>query len=206
VMRLGVMPLSPWGQWSITGRNGGGGVVPKVPYALTGRMRMHWATDGCRLELEGTESARSLRAPKLAVMIVSSTLSGWFFLGVPYCAQIQKPDRRRALTTQINELTAEITTFVADMAPSLIVIPGRGAMTAAKILGETTGVNRFRSKDAYARHNGTAPMPWSGPPTERATSPYRESPTQRGTAPDRADPGALLRTSETDDGTPQGRR
>lgn len=28
-MRLGVMPLSPWGQWSITGCNSGG-VVPKL--------------------------------------------------------------------------------------------------------------------------------------------------------------------------------
>ncbi|MDV6269320.1 MULTISPECIES: transposase [Rhodococcus] len=71
-------------------------------------------------------------------------------------------DRCRALTKQINELTAEITTLVADMAPSLIAIPGCGAITAAKILGETAGVDRFRSKDAYARHNGTAPMPvWS---------------------------------------------
>lgn len=71
-------------------------------------------------------------------------------------------DRCRALTEQINELTAEITTLVADMAPSLIAIPGCGAITAAKILGETAGVDRFRSKDAYARHNGTAPMPvWS---------------------------------------------
>ena len=105
-------------------------------------------------------------------------------------------DRCRALTKQINELTAEITTLVADMAPSLIAIPGCGAITAAKILGETAGVDRFRSKDAYARHNGTAPMPvWS---SNRA-QPYRESPTQRGPAPARADPGALARTSKTDD-------
>jgi transposase len=35
-------------------------------------------------------------------------------------------------------------------------------LTAAKILGETAGVERFKSKDAYARHNGTAPLPvWS---------------------------------------------
>ena len=41
-------------------------------------------------------------------------------------------------------------------------IPGCGTLTAAKILGETAGVDRFRSKDAYARHNGTAPLPvWS---------------------------------------------
>ncbi|MFD2081582.1 IS110 family transposase [Actinopolymorpha cephalotaxi] len=41
-------------------------------------------------------------------------------------------------------------------------MPGCGALTAAKIVGETAGVRRFRSKDAYARHNGTAPLPvWS---------------------------------------------
>jgi transposase len=35
-------------------------------------------------------------------------------------------------------------------------------LSAAKILGETGGVTRFRSSDAYARHNGTAPIPvWS---------------------------------------------
>ncbi len=37
---------------------------------------------------------------------------------------------------------------------SAVVTDDRG-----KILGETAGVDRFRSKDAYARHNGTAPMP-----------------------------------------------
>ena len=40
--------------------------------------------------------------------------------------------------------------------------PGCAVLTAAKILGETTGVDRFTSKDAYARHDGTAPLPvWS---------------------------------------------
>jgi|Tabmets5t2r1_1033131.scaffolds.fasta_scaffold05206_2 AcrR family transcriptional regulator len=39
---------------------------------------------------------------------------------------------------------------------------GRGPLTAAKILGETAGVDRFRSRHAYARHTGTAPLPvWS---------------------------------------------
>lgn len=70
--------------------------------------------------------------------------------------------RCRELTLQINELTAEITRMVSSLAPSLIAIPGCGAITAAKIVGETAGVDRFRSKDAFARHTGTAPMPvWS---------------------------------------------
>jgi len=43
------------------------------------------------------------------------------------------------------------------------LLPAAGAARpSAKILGETAGANRFRSKDAYARHNGTAPLTvWS---------------------------------------------
>jgi transposase len=45
---------------------------------------------------------------------------------------------------------------------SALAIPGCASLTAAKILGETAGVLRFRSAAAYARHNGTAPLPvWS---------------------------------------------
>lgn len=70
--------------------------------------------------------------------------------------------RCRDLTLEIDQLTAEITELVERLAPSLIAIPGCGPLTAAKILGETAGVERFKSKDAYARHNGTAPLPvWS---------------------------------------------
>lgn len=36
-------------------------------------------------------------------------------------------------------------------------------MTAAKLLGETAGIGRFRSRAAFAMHTGTAPVPvWSG--------------------------------------------
>jgi transposase len=71
-------------------------------------------------------------------------------------------DQAIALTRKIDALTAEIAEMTSVMAPALIAVPGCGALTAAKILGETAGVDRFKSKDAYARHNGTAPMPvWS---------------------------------------------
>jgi len=70
--------------------------------------------------------------------------------------------RCREITSEIDQLTGEITELVERLAPSLIAIPGCGALTAAKIVGETAGVTRFKSKDAYARHNGTAPLPvWS---------------------------------------------
>ncbi|MGE5288816.1 MAG: transposase [Micromonosporaceae bacterium] len=49
------------------------------------------------------------------------------------------------------------------LAPSLLALPGVAELTAAKIVAETAGIDRFKSKDAYARHNGTAPLPvWSG--------------------------------------------
>jgi len=68
----------------------------------------------------------------------------------------------RMLTTEIDALAAEITERVTIVAPSLLAIVGCGALTAAKIVGETAQVHRFRSKDAFARLNGTAPLPvWS---------------------------------------------
>jgi transposase len=71
-------------------------------------------------------------------------------------------DRCRTLTIEIKQLEREITSLVEQLAPSLIAICGCGPLTAAKILGETAGVERFKSNDAYARHNGTAPLPvWS---------------------------------------------
>jgi transposase len=68
----------------------------------------------------------------------------------------------RILTAEIDDLTAEITERVTLIAPSLLAIVGCGPLTAAKIIGETAQVRRFRSKDAFARLNGTAPLPvWS---------------------------------------------
>jgi len=71
--------------------------------------------------------------------------------------------RITALTADIDALEKEITTRVQVLAPSLLTLPGAAELTAAKIVAQTAGVDRFRSKDAYARHNGTAPLPaWSG--------------------------------------------
>jgi transposase len=51
----------------------------------------------------------------------------------------------------------------ARSAPNLRQIHGVAAVTAAKLVGEVADVARFRSRHAFARHNGTAPTPvWSG--------------------------------------------
>lgn len=71
--------------------------------------------------------------------------------------------RCRELTAQTNTLEGELRDRVRVLAPSLLAIPGCGVLSAAMILGETAGAGRFRSKDAFARFTGTAPIPvWSG--------------------------------------------
>lgn len=71
--------------------------------------------------------------------------------------------RCRELMLRARELEREITLIVRRLAPSLLTMPGCSALSAAKIVGETAGVTRFRSKAAFARWNGTAPIPvWSG--------------------------------------------
>jgi Transposase IS116/IS110/IS902 family len=67
-------------------------------------------------------------------------------------------DRVRELNRRINELEREIKPLIHALAPTLLSIPGCGALTAAKLVGETAGAQRFRSKSAYARWNG-----WRGP-------------------------------------------
>lgn len=69
--------------------------------------------------------------------------------------------RCQELTAQITKLGLEIAARVSTLAPSLLTICGCGPLTAAKLVAETAGIERFRSPDAYARHNGTAPLPVS---------------------------------------------
>ncbi|MGH3139218.1 MAG: IS110 family transposase [Gaiellales bacterium] len=75
--------------------------------------------------------------------------------------------RIRELTVTINELEREIARLVADLAPSLLALVGCGPLTAAKLVGETAGIGRFRSRAAFARHNGSAPLPVWSSNTER---------------------------------------
>jgi transposase len=67
------------------------------------------------------------------------------------------------LTGAINALATRIGERVRAIAPVLLSMPGCGELTAAKIVGETAGVGRFKSEAAFARHAGVAPIPvWSG--------------------------------------------
>ena len=67
------------------------------------------------------------------------------------------------LTMAINAFTERITDIVQTVASNLLALPGCGALTTAKLVGETAGIARFKSEAAFACHSGTAPIPvWSG--------------------------------------------
>src|SRR4051794_39433392 len=63
------------------------------------------------------------------------------------------------ITPVINALEKEITGLVELRAPALLELTGCGALSAAKILGETAGIDRFANEAKYAMHAGVAPIP-----------------------------------------------
>lgn len=68
-----------------------------------------------------------------------------------------------ALTGRVNALHKRICVLVEKAAPSLLAMPGCGALTAAKLLGESAGIDRLADEAKFARHAGVAPIPvWSG--------------------------------------------
>jgi transposase len=64
-------------------------------------------------------------------------------------------------TRRIRELEKEIAALVADYAPQLLDEPGCGPLTAAKLIGELAGAERFKTDAQLARAAGVAPIPVS---------------------------------------------
>jgi len=67
----------------------------------------------------------------------------------------------RTLTLEIDDLEREIAHMATDVAPELLALPGCGALSAARLVGDTGGVSRFRNEAAFAMHVGAAPVPAS---------------------------------------------
>jgi transposase len=84
-------------------------------------------------------------------------------------ARIARDELRRIrdLTQTINALEAEIAELVAKVAPQLLAEPGCGPLTAAKLVGEIAGADRFASDAKLARAAGLAPIPVSSGRTDR---------------------------------------
>ena len=75
--------------------------------------------------------------------------------------------RLRELTQTIRALEAEIAELVAQVAPQLLSEPGFGPLTAAKLVGEIAGAERFATDAKLARAAGVAPIPVSSGKTNR---------------------------------------
>ena len=77
--------------------------------------------------------------------------------------QIALPQLARitALTAESGQAERELAILVRRLVPALLQVTGIAVITAAKILGEIGDIRRFRSLAAFARHNGTAPIPAS---------------------------------------------
>lgn len=99
----------------------------------------------------------TLKAPRLLAAALQQLPQGVLRdLVIAACGDLER------LTRRIKDLQADLTTRVADLCPSLLAIPGVGAITAATVLGELGDPARIRSSAALARLAGTAPIPvWS---------------------------------------------
>ncbi len=108
--------------------------------------------------------SRGLRCAKICDQ-VAEVLAGHDGLVAELTTELL--DRIRQLNGQINGLERRLRPLVRRLAPTLLAVPGCGVLSAAKILGETARASRFKSKDAYARFNGTAPVPVCSGNTEK---------------------------------------
>jgi transposase len=75
--------------------------------------------------------------------------------------------RIRELSDTIKALEREIAQLVTELAPQLLTEPGFGPLTAAKLVGEIAGAQRFATAAKLARAAGVAPIPASSGNTRR---------------------------------------
>lgn len=66
--------------------------------------------------------------------------------------------RCRSLTRTILALDRELQQRTSETAPGLLALPGCGALSAAKLLGEIGPIERFDTDAQLARHAGVAPL------------------------------------------------
>ena len=69
--------------------------------------------------------------------------------------------RLRELVREASALERELLLLVRGLQPRLLKLPGVGPLTAAKLIAEIAGIERFRSEAKLARLAGIAPIPAS---------------------------------------------
>jgi transposase len=73
----------------------------------------------------------------------------------------------KASTVRIRGLESELTALVRTYAPQLVAERGCGPLTAAKLIGEIAGAERFATDAKLARTGAAAPVPASAGNTQR---------------------------------------
>ena len=69
--------------------------------------------------------------------------------------------RLKELTRQATALERELLGLVRELQPRLLELPGVGTLSAAKLIAEIAGIERFRNPAKLARLAGVAPIPAS---------------------------------------------
>jgi transposase len=75
---------------------------------------------------------------------------------VSICRELVR--RCAELTRRANELESELRALIRRQAPALLELPGCGVITAAKLVAEIAGVERFASDAKLAQLAGVAPL------------------------------------------------
>jgi transposase len=80
---------------------------------------------------------------------------------------VELVERCRELTRRAKELERELQLLLRAQAAPLLALEGCGTLTAAKLVAEVAGIERFSSDAKLAKHNGTAPLEASSGQNQR---------------------------------------
>jgi transposase len=125
------------------------------------RLRWHLHDLSPELEIPAGALDRLIWLDRIARKLARSEQSARVRIARELVLAIRQRTRRAA------ELEREISVLVRAQAPALVALPGCGTLTAAKLLAETAGVQRFSSDAKLARLAGVAPIPASSGKRDR---------------------------------------
>lgn len=129
--------------------------------ALNNTLQWHLHDLWPELELPGSSLFHGRWAPRIARRLARAEQT--------MRVRIARDELRRVreLSQTIKALEAEIAQLVTLVAPQLLTEPGFGPLTAAKLVGEIAGADRFASDAKLARAAGLAPIPVSSGKSDR---------------------------------------
>jgi transposase len=129
--------------------------------ALNNTLQWHLHDLWPELQLPGSSLFHGRWAPRVARRLARAEQT--------MRVRIARDELRRIceLTRTIKALQREIAQLVTEIAPQLLAEPGFGPLTAAKLVGEIAGAQRFATAAKLARAAGVAPIPASSGNTQR---------------------------------------